>query len=172
MKKNLPKRVVLVQLVVDQFVSPDPAVPNTAWDASSWFLGPKHLPRVSLERQGRNGPSSWIKWYSCKVFAKSKLMFQRTHAGWHVICLEVATCQIDRLLHDGLAHLWHPAMVSKAIVCTHWATGIHTEWWNCSCKMSNPQKLEVDAMLKPWRSLLPTTQSNPVLFKLLLDSWK
>ena len=29
MKKKLSKRAVLVQLVVDQFVSPDPAVPNT-----------------------------------------------------------------------------------------------------------------------------------------------
>ena len=62
-------------------------------------------------------------------------MFHRTHADWHAFFLEVATCQIDRLLHDG-PHLWHPAMVSKAIVCTYCATGIPTEWWNCSCKMS------------------------------------
>ena len=169
MKKNLPKRVV--QLVVDQFVLPDPTVPNTFWDASSWFLGPKHLPRVSLDARAETAFLREKK-YNCQVFAKSKLTFHGTYAGWHVFFLEVATCQIDRLLHDGLVHLWHPAKVSKAIVCTYCPTGIPTEWWNCSCKMSNPQKLEVDAMLKPWRSLLPTTQSNPVLLKLLLDSWK
>ena len=68
--------------------------------------------------------------------------------------------------------LWHHLKVSRAIACTYWATRIPTEWSNCSCKMSNPQKLRVDAMLKSCRSPLSMIQSNPVLLKLLIESWK
>jgi hypothetical protein len=169
MKKNLPKRVV--QLVVDQFVLPDPTVPNTFWDASCWFLGPKHLPRVSLDARAE---TAFLREKKIQLSSIREVQAYVSRDLCRLTCffLEVATCQIDRLLHDGLVHLWHPAKVSKAIVCTYCPTGIPTEWWNCSCKMSNPQKLEVDAMLKPSRSLLPTTHSNPVLLKLLLDSWK
>ena len=109
--------------------------------------------------------SSWfLPWLSCCITT--------LHGMYNLspkpVKKQKKTCVSKKHFPD----LWHHLKVSRAIACTYWATRIPTEWSNCSCKMSNPQKLRVDAMLKSCRSPLSTIQSNPVLLKLLIESWK